>query len=560
MSRRLRAALAALGASALLAGCVSLPRTGPVTASQPDLPASEGIGLFATGPQVGAEPEAIVGGFLTASAAGYSDDFFVARQYLAGPAAQAWQPLEQVRVFADSQTPRYDRGPDGAVNLSVAGQASVDSAGRYTESATQSVIETSFTLARNAQGEWRIIDLDDGVLLSAASFSSVYVESTLHFLTPDHAAFVPEVRWFPQQNLATSLVRGLLQGPSPWLEPGVVTMVPTGTRMTVESVAVADGVARVDLSADSLSAEPDQRALFVAQLERTLRDVPGVQQVQVTAASAPYEVTEAVPELPAYPYTSTNLTVVADGSLAGVIDGEVVPTPGSDQLAGTTPRFPAVGYDGGPAVFLDGPDRLLAAPTEDAPPVELAQGKDLVAPTVDRRGWAWTAPAANDGRLVAVRANGTRTDVGAAWLAGGTVKALRISRDGARAVVVWQSGGSTVIDAAPVVRNVDGSPRSLAEPVRIGERVDDASQVVWVDERTVAVLGTSGGDAAPAVHLVPIGGPTKRLPVVEGAATITAGRGDRSIMLGTESGRVFERNGAAWRPVYTDAYYPTLPG
>ena len=243
-----------------------------------------------------------------------------------------------------------------------------------------------------------------------------------------------------------------------------------------------------------------------------------------------------------------------------VVDGEVVPVAGADQLAGLTPRFPAVGYDGGPTAFLAGPDRLVAAPTEDAPPVELAQGKDLVGPTVDRRGWVWTTPAASDGRLVAVRANGTRTDVDAAWLAGGTVKALRISRDGARAVVVWQSGGSTVIDAAPVVRNVDGSPRSLAEPVRIGERVDDASQVVWVDERTVAVLGTSGGDAAPAVHLVAIGGPTTRLPVVEGAATITAGRGDRSIMLGTESGRVYERNGAAWRPVYTDAYYPTLPG
>ncbi|MFH5824143.1 LpqB family beta-propeller domain-containing protein [Georgenia sp. AZ-5] len=560
--RLLRALLVALTAAVVLAGCVSLPRSGPVRASDPELPASQGIGLFARGPEAGAEPQEIVEGFLTAVQAGYSDDFLVAREFLAGSAVQTWQPLEQVRIYSDSETPRFSRSPEGAVQLSVGSLASVDAEGRYSESAPDTAVETEFTLARDPEGEWRIIELDDGVVLPAAIFSSVYVSSALYFLTPDLEAFVPDARWYPQQTLATSLVRGLLQGPSPWLAPGVVTMVPPGTRMTVEAVTVTDNVARVDLSAEAVSAEPDERALLYAQLERTLRGVSGVQDLEIIAAGAPFEVPEDVPALQSYPYSATNMVVVSGGGLADVVGGELVPRAGSEQLAGMDPRHPAVGYEGEGAatVLLAGTDRLITAPTAESQPFQLYSGANLVPPSVDRHGWVWTTPAASDGRLVAVRTDGTQVAVEAPWLDGGTVRSLRISRDGARAVVVWEEAGSVVVDTAVVVRETDGTPRGLAEPVRFAERLDDATQLAWVDEQTVAVLGTSEGDAAATVHLVPLGGPSSRLPLVEGAVTLTAGRGDRSIVLGTAAGRVHERNGASWRPVLSDAYYPALPG
>ncbi|WP_127131841.1 LpqB family beta-propeller domain-containing protein [Georgenia sp. SYP-B2076] len=559
---RLLRAVVALAAALVLAGCASLPRSGPVTASEPDLPASQGIGLFARGPEADASPQDIVDGFLTASAAGYSDEFLVARQFLAGTAVSTWQPLEQVRIYSDSQPPAYSRAPDGGVRLSVPAQASVDSDGLYTESAPQTMIQTDFTLARNADGEWRIIELDDGVLLLAANFSSVYAQGALYFLTPDLEALVPDVRWYPRHNLATALVRGLLNGPAPWLEPGVTTMVPAGTRMTVESVAVSERVAQVDLSADSLAADPEQRVLLYAQIERTLRGVGGVQQVQITAANAPFEITGDIPDLSAYPYTASNLVVISDGALADVVGGDLAPRAGAQQMAGMDPRHPALGYEGtaSTTVLLDGPDRLVTAPEGDAQPFLLAQGTSLVAPSVDRQGWVWTTPAASNGHLTAVRPDGTRADVSAPWLDGGTVRSIRISREGARAVIVWQSAGTTVVDVATVVRGLDGTPRGLGEPARIGDRLTDATQAVWVDEQTVAALGTSGGDPAPTVHLIPLGGPTSLLPAVDGTVSITAGRGDRSIVLGTESGRLYERNGAAWRPVLGNVYDPALPG
>lgn len=558
-SRR-RAGAVALAAALVLAGCANLPRSGPVTASDPQLPASQSIGLYARGPAAGATPEEIVEGFLAASAAGYSDEFLVAREFLAGPAVQTWQPLEQVRIF--DEAPVYSRTPTGAVHLSVATEASVDAAGRYSESAPDSTIEADFTLARGTGGEWRIIDLDDGVLLPAANFRSVYTQVPLYFLTPDTSAFVPDVRWFPRQNLATALVRNLLAGPSPWLASGAVTMIPPGTRMTVESVAVTDGVAEVDLSAEALVPDEDERALLYAQIERTLRGVSGVRDVALTAAGAPVELTVPVPEPPVYPFGAANVVVIDDGVPADVVGGELVPRPGAAQMAGVNPHHPAVGYESGSPtlVFLQGTDRLLSAPTAEAQPFLLAQGPGLVPPSIDHDGWVWTTATPSDGHLVAVRPDGTSVRVGAPWLAGGEVTAIRISREGARVVVVWESAGLLAIDVATVVRELDGTPRALGDPVRIGERMTGATALAWMDEQTVAVLGTSDGNPEPAVHLLPLGGPSTRLPAVDGAVTMTAGRGDRSIFVGTEDQRVYERNGASWRPVLDGVTFPTLPG
>ncbi|MFD1716762.1 LpqB family beta-propeller domain-containing protein [Georgenia deserti] len=559
---RRRGAVAVLLAVVLLvAGCASLPRSGPVTASDPDLPAPQPVGFLARGPQPGASPEEIVEGFLAASAAGYSDDFVVARTFLTGAAADTWQPLAQVRVY--DEEPELTRGDDGGVHLSVGAAASVDGAGRYTEASEDATIDADFTLARNAQGEWRIAGLDDGVLLSAANFSSIYTESALYFLTPDRQALVPETRWFPQENLATSLVSALLEGPSPWLEPGVATAVPVGTRMVVESVTVTDGVARVDLSADSLSADGRERALLYAQVQTTLGAVAEIQDVEITAAGAPFEVSQTAPDLSSYPYTSGATLAVSEGTLVDVSGGEATPRPGSDLLSGMDLHDPAVGYEGQTATtaVLDGNDRLISAPPNGDQPIMLAEGTNLVAPSVDRFGWVWTTPTQNEGSLLAVLANGDLVDVAASWLEGGQVRAVRVSRDGARMAVAWvENNGDLVLDLASVVRTPNGVPQHLGEPVRVGENLSDVTDLAWTEENTLAALGTSSLSPEPAVHLVHLGGPTEVIPAVEGVASLTAGRGERSLVLATAGGQLYERNGPAWRLVHSGATDPALPG
>src|SRR5699024_4174095 len=156
--------------------------------------------------------------------------------------------------------------------------------------------------------------------------------------------------------------------------------------------------------------------------------------------------------------------------------------------------------------------------------------------------------------------SGVATEVSASWLAGSDVLSLRISRDGTRAVVVREIDGSSQVEVAAVLREADGRPTGLDEPVRIGESLGSARAVTWVDEQTVGILGASGGDAAPSVHLVTVGGPSTDLPSVTDATRVTAATGDRTLVVGTADGELYERNGLGWTLATTDVYDPAFPG
>lgn len=557
--RRWRWAAAVGALTVALAGCVSLPDSGPVTAADPAPPAGGSVSLIAYGPSSGATATQIVQGFLRAVAAGGGDEFSVAREYLAGPAVQSWNPRSQVRIYT-ARDINYSETDSGAIRASAIADASVDAQGRYTQAAPDTRVDLDFTLARTAEGEWRIVDLDDGVLVSPAVFESQYDQYSLYFLSPDHEALVPETRWYPDRSAASLIVRHLLEGPSPWLSGGVVSAFPPGSRTTEESVTVSEGTARVSLSAEVLSVDEDQQALMLTQLLESLRTVPALVSVQAWVGDTPMVVEDELPTLLRNPYVSASPVVIADGQPQRLSGGELSPLTGAGLAE--DPRMPALPYDDAPGrpVALDGTDRLVTLPDADDAGMVLAEGTNLVGPSIDRFGWTWTTPRTSDGTVQAYLPSGDASVVSASWLEDASVRALRISRDASRVLVVRENDGVAQVEVAAVTRDLDGRPVSLGDPVVICEMLTSAGDATWVDEQTVAVLGTSGADTATAVHLVTIGGPTSVLPAIEDATRVTAGTGDRSLIVGTEDGSLYERNGLGWTLTGTDVYDPTLPG
>ncbi len=83
---------------------------------------------------------------------------------------------------------------------------------------------------------------------------------------------------------------------------------------------------------------------------------------------------------------------------------------------------------------------------------------------------------------------GSATAVAAPWLAGRDVTALRVSRDGARALVTSVRRGVSRIDVTGVVRDGHGRPVSLTTPLTIGAGLQDVVDAAWVDPTTVVVL------------------------------------------------------------------------
>src|SRR5690606_29751244 len=176
------------------------------------------------------------------------------------------------------------------------------------------------------------------------------------------------------------------------------TALPTGTQLVEDTVTVTDGVARVELSAEPLAADPAQQALMVAQIEESLRSVPSVQSVEVVVGGAPLVIDE-VHDLLRNPYVTGSPVVIAEGVPQRFTGSGLVPLSGAGIAA--EPRMPALPYEDLPGrpVALDGTDRLVTLPTEQDVGSLLLTGEQLVAPSVDRHGWIWTTPRASDGTV-----------------------------------------------------------------------------------------------------------------------------------------------------------------
>ena len=185
-------------------------------------------------------------------------------------------------------------------------------------------------------------------------------------------------------------------------------------------------------------------------------------------------------------------------------------------------------------------------------------GSDLTAPSYDIRRWLWTA---SSGPGLPTRLHAALTGPGvlpkdvttslvmpsAPWLAGRQVSALRISRDGTRALVVSSRKGESRIDIAGVVRDSQGRPLSLTSPLAVGTGLTGVTDATWVDPVTVAVLGRGAHDAQVEPYVVTIGSETGALPTVpskDGVAVgIAAGDGEGTVTLVTSKGEVLSPGG-----------------
>lgn len=277
-------ACAALVVAAAVAGCVSMPDSGPVGSYRADqenaAPALQYVGPFVSGPGPNWTPSQIVQGFLDASAS-YPIDAAIAREYLAGSASRDWDPGWGVKVFSKRIVPaRAQLSPSGRhggqqAEVDVAGtvQAEFNGTGQYVsvQSRDSAAAAYPFSLIK-VNGQWRISNPPDYRLLTQTDFPRVYEAQDLYFfgsqgvLVPD-SVFVP--KGTSPQDLVTHLVQALTQDPSTaWLQNAAGTDFPD--RTTVLGVSLEGGTAIVNLGGGVTSADKQTREQMLAQLVWTL--------------------------------------------------------------------------------------------------------------------------------------------------------------------------------------------------------------------------------------------------------------------------------------------------
>lgn len=576
-ARPRRRAVVAAVALALLAGCASIPTDGPVVEGAP-----VGEDVFrrvVPPPAAGAAPVEIVRGFLDASAgagtavstAGSGDrDYEVARSYLAPRMATDWRPTDETVVYSGArpQVAFPDAAGDvpgsagdgtGAsdrvtARIDVPVLGTVDASGRYQQAPPGTVRSVELTVQRGADRQWRIASTPDLALVSSSDFDAVFRAYRLYFLDPTSNYLVPDLRWFPQSDSTrTRLVAELLQGPSSWLSPGVVTAFPSGTRMAApQAVRVDGGVATVPLTSTARSASPQQRQLMRAQLLASLRASLGVTQVRLVVDGGELAIEDPASAVRRDPDVAPG-AVLLQGEVPVLLSGAVPePIPDLPTLEGLGPSHPALAYDGGVlAVLVQERSQLRTlAPGDEQVSEPLVVGADLTPPSFDWRGNVWTSPAVSDGTVQVAQPGVAAGGVEAPWLAGRRVSSLRVSRDGTRAVLTSVTAeGVPSVDVVAVVRDGDGVPVRLSGPLQLalGTPLAAVRDAVWTGEDGIAVLARPAGAADVAVLPVQIGG-TAQAPLapVPGAADLAAGNGPRSLLVTTADGRVLQQEGSSW--------------
>ncbi len=507
---------------ALTAGCVGLPEDGPVVVSEePGLEdAGPGVSYVPRPPQPGESPRGIVRSFLDALTAVPLQPS-LARAFLTREEQDAWDPDRGILTYDESGAPTGTT----EVSVGLSGAKRLDGRGRWRGAAGSGDAELRFPLVRE-DGEWRIADAPDALVVPETWFAEQFRRVNRYFFDPTAQVLVPEPAWLPRgEQLATDLVRGLVAGPGRALRGVARTFLPPGSVVELSVVVSDDGVAGVSLQGDSADLSPAARGLALAQLAWTLRQDPGVRALRLSIGGEPVSAPNGPSEISVDAYADADPTLLAAShQLFGLRDERVVvASPEAvEQVGGplgtgeyalrdlavnlTATRVAGVSRDRS-AVWV-GP----MAAADDAR-VLTHGGRDLLRPAWDHAGRLWLVDRTRSGARVSVVQGGGRRSLRARGVTGGDVRQMLISRDGSRLVTVLRRpvarGGDVVRVSRVRVDPGSGRVLSVTAPQELGPEGEPMQirDIGWSSATEVVAVNRLGGELTELRTLAVDGSP-----------------------------------------------------
>jgi hypothetical protein len=566
MTRPAGARWAALVALLLaVSACSTVPSSSPtVQITQAPSRPTEIVGIEPLPPEPGATPDEIVRNFIDAAASA-RQGHPVARQYLAPDAAGSWSDEAGITVLSpDYATVATEAG---SVTLTASPVGTVDERGVFTV-AGNGVFTRQFTLER-VDGEWRITDPPDGLIILQPDFERLYVARDVFFLDPTRQRVVPDPRLLIKGDAQpTALVQRLIDGPSAPVAAGVRNPM-IGVQLR-SAVTVDEGTAVVDLTglgddpAPGLSEICAQIVWTLAPLRRTVEirvdgepvDIEGKPAQQTVEDWATYD-PDAVPLDAVGHYLSA-------GALHTVTTGAPSPGPAGTGAYGLSSAAVSADPRTGKLSFLVGvrPDALgatLFAGAYDGDLTAVLTASTMTVPTfASTRSEAWLVRDGTD--VVRVPASGAPQAVNAPTLQGlGRADVLRLSPDGVRAALVVDGPGGRGLYVGTVVRAQDGSVE-LRDLRDVAPSLSQVVDVAWRESGILLVLAGNEGEDRVDPYQVGVDGwglsdvPTAGLP--SQPQSIAAAPSRRPLV--DAGGTIWQLNGGTWVTLVRGA--EPLPG
>lgn len=544
MTRR-RYALAGLGIllTVVLTACAGLPTNGPVNAGQAitEGEADSDFVFIPDGPVRGATPQQIVEGFIAAGS-GPRGNWETAKEFLADDLKSTWKPQSGVTVYRPGERRLTEAAEDEFV-LTVTPVATVDDTGALSAVGDEGEIPLAFTLAEQSDGQWRITQAPDGIVLDLNRFRAVFGSYDLMYFDTTWTYLVPDERWFPKSYAGTSIAQALVDGaPSPWLDGAVATSFTDGARLAQPSVPVRSGrVAEVSLEEAARALDPTVLSRMQTQLETSLLTA-GITGVDMVVGA------QILPAVPA-PARSTRVDtrpLVRTADAFGFLSGTTI-----DEITGLSSAL--VGVD---AVQIDvNADRTAAAVLTatgtvseiriDGTQLVVDDRRGLLAPSIDPFGYIWSVPLDAPTEVQAIAADGAVSEIAAAWPGAVRILSMRVSRDGTRVAAIVRDGDRDALWVAGILRDRDGVPTALGAPEVMAVLPGAGGQLAWSDAGTVAVLYTL--DGATYLWDQPLGGFGSFLRTPDNVTAVAGANQSGAARLRDAAGDLYIQSGANWQ-------------
>ena len=561
--RRLAGLVGALGL--LLAGCAAIPTSGPVNEVADDDGFGQSTVRYSPAlPVDGAAPSEIVRGFLDAMLA-YPASSRTAAEFLTPEAAATWKRQDGVTVYRrggaevasapQDGRARAESGAGAGATVTYAETGRLDEQGRY--SVGRGSRDVRYQLEK-VDGQWRIADPQPGLLVTDKFFADYFRPFDLfYFDRPAQRLTSQPVHLLVDDRLAAALITSLARGSG---SDQLRTFVPPVDDLRA-TVPVSDGSADVGFTRGG--GDPGDVERLSAQVIWTLRQVPGITDVRITAGSQTLS-PRGNAEQPITSWDEYGISMEA-GRVFALRKDRVVQIDGSD----VTPIDGRWGDDAegaAAAAVTDQRVALLAAgrrtvriAPRDGAVQRTVSGNDLLDPVSDVDGQFWVVDRSAGATRVRVVGQGVTT-LQAQGIAGLDVSSLQVSPDGSQYVVTSGSSSTGAVSVGRIVRNADGDVTGLARPRRLDLGGLVPRSAVWSDGVRVSFLAASTAGIQVQTALIDgslvSGGSTggrALLPDVDAGRLVVGSGPDPASYATDPKGRLWYLGaGGSWRLVDTD--------
>lgn len=542
-----KATMATVVALGTLSACTTLPGDSApeVVSSYAASPALEEV----VEPTPGNPADLMLRDFFSASAHPLVDHE-AARRFLTPEAATSWDAGNDVFVLDRMDIASDSSASADKVTYTVRGNliGSMGVGGAYRPMFTG--YETSYDMVK-VNGEWRISNLPDAVVVDRNDFTSVYQPHAVYFVDPQSRHLVADRRWVytRQQSMSASLISLLAAGPKDSLEKGVRTLIPQNA--TVQTRSLDSGGVSVDFTGMT-GLNQQERELVAAQVVWTLAssDVRG--PYSITADGSPLSEqngqewqVEDVSKFDPQADVAMPLRAVLDGKIVDISENQSTPIEGwvNDQYNESV----AVSPQGSVFAVVTGRgdwERKLLVGGENDQPQTAVTADSLTRPT-----WgsdADTIYTVVDGKQVVRLArrelgavDRSNVDMGAIRQVDGEttrISMFRLARDGVRAVLLINGRVYTT-----VLENNDDGGKRLGSLIQVGHQLGDtAISADWQPDGSLLV-GTRSSDA-PLWQVAADGSIATQLPSRNLSAPVVAVAATSTVVYATDARALMQLN------------------